>query len=77
MTQNRTMNPTALPHRKLPIGIQTLRIIREEGYYYVDKTALAIALVEGGRMYFLSRPRRSCHRNARGAQGLVQRAQGQ
>ena len=23
--------------RKLPIGIQTFRIIREEGYYYVDK----------------------------------------
>lgn len=44
--------------RKLPIGIQTLRIIREEGYYYVDKTAQAIALIQGGRTYFLSRPRR-------------------
>ncbi len=34
--------------RKLPIGIQTLRIIREEGYYYVDKTAQAIALCSRG-----------------------------
>ena len=25
--------------RKLPIGIQTFRKIREGGYYYVDKTA--------------------------------------
>ena len=25
--------------RKLPIGIQTFREIREESYYYVDKTA--------------------------------------
>jgi Predicted AAA-ATPase/PD-(D/E)XK nuclease superfamily len=44
--------------RKLPIGIQTLRIIREGGYYYVDKTAQALELIEEGRMYFLSRPRR-------------------
>ena len=27
--------------RKLPIGIQTFRTIREEGWYYVDKTAYA------------------------------------
>ncbi len=25
--------------RKLPVGIQTFRRIREEGFYYVDKTA--------------------------------------
>ena len=25
--------------RKLPIGIQTFREVREEGCYYVDKTA--------------------------------------
>ncbi|WP_217127047.1 AAA family ATPase, partial [Hydrogenophilus thiooxidans] len=31
--------------RKLPIGIQTFREIREEGYYYVDKTAYAWRLV--------------------------------
>ena len=44
--------------RKLPIGIQTFRQIRGEGYYYVDKTAWARRLVEGGKHYFLSRPRR-------------------
>ena len=44
--------------RKLPIGIQTFRKIREDGCYYVDKTALIRQLVEGGKYYFLSRPRR-------------------
>ena len=44
--------------RKLPIGIQTFRTIREEGWYYVDKTTYAHRLVDGGTHYFLSRPRR-------------------
>ena len=44
--------------RKLPIGIQTFREIREEGCYYVDKTAYAGRLIEEGKHYFLSRPRR-------------------
>ena len=44
--------------RKLPIGIQTLRDIREGGYYYVDKTPLVARLVDSGKHYFLSRPRR-------------------
>ncbi|MGV6852572.1 MAG: ATP-binding protein [bacterium] len=44
--------------KKLPIGIQTLREIREGGYYYVDKTQLVLDLVNGGKYYFLSRPRR-------------------
>ena len=44
--------------RKLPIGIQTFRTIREEGYYYVDKTTHLRRLVEEGTHYFLSRPRR-------------------
>ena len=43
---------------KLPIGIQTFREIREEGHYYVDKTMYARMLAEGGKHYFLSRPRR-------------------
>ena len=43
---------------KLPIGIQTFREIREEGHYYVDKTPHILKLVEGGKHYFLSRPRR-------------------
>ena len=44
--------------RKLPIGIQTFRTIREEGYYYVDKTPWLRRLLEEGTHYFLSRPRR-------------------
>ena len=44
--------------RKLPIGIQTFKEIREADYYYVDKTAFAFELVEKGKYYFLSRPRR-------------------
>jgi hypothetical protein len=43
---------------RLPIGIQTFREIREEGHYYVDKTGFALRLIEQGKYYFLSRPRR-------------------
>ncbi|MBK7006115.1 MAG: ATP-binding protein [Burkholderiales bacterium] len=58
-----TQSPPApgapLVRRKLPIGIQTFRKIREaDDYYYVDKTGLAIDLIEQGACYFLSRPRR-------------------
>ena len=44
--------------QKLPIGIQTFSEIRQGGYYYVDKTSLALDMVENGKHYFLSRPRR-------------------
>ena len=45
--------------RKLPIGIQTFREIRrDDGYYYVDKTEYVRQLIDGGKHYFLSRPRR-------------------
>ena len=44
--------------RKLPIGVQTFRKIREEGRYYVDKTPWIGRLVDEGDQYFLSRPRR-------------------
>jgi hypothetical protein len=47
-----------MQRRKLPIGIQTFRDIREGGYYYVDKTAFAHRLATTGKYYFLSRPRR-------------------
>ena len=47
-----------MTRRRLPIGIQTFRTIREEGCYYVDKTAYARRLVDEGKHYFLSRPRR-------------------
>ncbi len=46
-------------HRKsLPIGIQNLKEIRTEGFYYVDKTRFACRLVSEGKYFFLSRPRR-------------------
>ena len=44
--------------KKLPIGIQTFSEICEENYLYVDKTGLIAELVENGKYYFLSRPRR-------------------
>ena len=44
--------------KKLPIGIQTFREIREDAHYYVDKTQLIWELVSQGKYYFLSRPRR-------------------
>ena len=44
--------------KKLPIGISTLTEILEEDYLYVDKTLLAQGLIEDGKYYFLSRPRR-------------------
>ena len=44
--------------RKLPIGIQTFADIREQGYYYVDKTPFIEKLVNQNKYYFLSRPRR-------------------
>jgi len=47
-----------LPRRKLPIGIQTFREIREDNCYYVDKSGMAVDLVQTGKAYFLSRPRR-------------------
>ena len=43
---------------KYPIGIQSFDVIREDGYVYVDKTALVYDLVKNGKIYFLSRPRR-------------------
>ena len=47
-----------MTRRRLPIGIQTFRKIREENCYYVDKTAYIRALLDAGTCYFLSRPRR-------------------
>ena len=44
--------------RRLPIGIQTFRELRERNCYYVDKTAHVERLLDEGKHYFLSRPRR-------------------
>ncbi len=44
--------------KKLPIGIQTFRKIRENNYAYVDKTQMAVDLINRYTYVFLSRPRR-------------------
>ncbi len=44
--------------KKLPIGIQTFQKIREDNYLYVDKTGIAVDLIDRYRYVFLSRPRR-------------------
>lgn len=43
---------------KYPIGIQNFESLRQDGYVYVDKTDLIWKMVDEGRYYFLSRPRR-------------------
>jgi len=46
--------------KNLPIGIQTFAKIRDkkENYIYMDKTDLALNLINSSGYYFLSRPRR-------------------
>ena len=44
--------------KKLPIGIQSFRKLREGGNLYVDKTEHIYKLVNFGSYFFLSRPRR-------------------
>ncbi len=44
--------------QKLPIGIQTFSEIREKNYLYIDKTDIALDIIENYKYSFLSRPRR-------------------
>ena len=44
--------------KKLPIGIQTFEKIIDGDYLYIDKTDLALNLIESYQYVFLSRPRR-------------------
>ncbi|MBU1753530.1 AAA family ATPase, partial [bacterium] len=44
--------------KKLPIGIQTFSEIINENYCYVDKTRIIYELINSGKYFFLSRPRR-------------------
>jgi Protein of unknown function (DUF1703)./Predicted AAA-ATPase. len=55
MRKNKVMNAAV---RKLPIGIQSFEDIRNQGFLYVDKTALIYKMATMGKPYFLSRPRR-------------------
>ena len=41
-----------------PIGMQDFAQIRNNGYYYVDKTDLVYKMTHTSRFYFMSRPRR-------------------
>ena len=58
MTDTEEDSNPEMAKRKLPLGIQTFREIREGGYYYVDKTGYIGRLLDEGKHYFLSRPRR-------------------
>ena len=45
--------------RRLPVGIQSFKVIREENYLYVDKSDIVWNMVNLGDKYnYLSRPRR-------------------
>ena len=44
--------------KKLPIGIQSFKSLREDDFLYVDKTRLLYTLAKEAKYYFLSRPRR-------------------
>ncbi|MBT4836531.1 MAG: AAA family ATPase, partial [Methylococcales bacterium] len=44
--------------KKLPIGIQTFSEIVENDLLYIDKTKIALDLLENSKYVFLARPRR-------------------
>lgn len=43
---------------KYPVGVQNFDSLRKEGFLYIDKTSMIYQIAQGGRYYFLSRPRR-------------------
>jgi hypothetical protein len=44
--------------KKLPVGVQTFRVIIEGDYVYADKTEYIYDLINSGSYYFFSSPRR-------------------
>ena len=44
--------------RRLPIGLQSFEVMRNEGFVYADKTEYVLRLAAESRVFFLSRPRR-------------------
>ena len=44
--------------RKIPIGVQSFEVMRNDKFLYVDKTPFLFKLATSNRVYFLSRPRR-------------------
>ena len=58
-TKRRKRYMTDNNFRRLPVGIQSFKVIREENYLYVDKSDIVWNLVNLGEKYnYLSRPRR-------------------
>jgi hypothetical protein len=47
-----------LLNQPLPSGTADFREIREKGALYIDKTKYLVNLIDSGKAYFLSRPRR-------------------
>jgi len=44
--------------KKLPIGYSTFKDVINENLVYIDKTKIALRLIENGKYFFLARPRR-------------------
>ncbi|UTD11666.1 ATP-binding protein [Treponema denticola] len=44
--------------RKLPLGVQSFEVMRNDSFVYVDKTEYVVKLAAESRVFFLSRPRR-------------------
>ena len=44
--------------KRLPLGLQNFREIKEGNYVYIDKTRFVYDLLNNDKYYFLSRPRR-------------------
>ncbi|MDR3171713.1 MAG: AAA family ATPase, partial [Treponema sp.] len=44
--------------KKLPIGMQDFRQIINKNFVYVDKTRYLFEMLDNGKFYFMSRPRR-------------------
>ena len=44
--------------KKLPVGLQDFRYLRENDFAYVDKTSFLYQMIDSGKFFFLSRPRR-------------------
>lgn len=53
-----TLHVMSIAKRKLPIGSQSFKGLREDGFIYVDKTEFIWKLITTSRIRFLSRPRR-------------------
>ena len=52
------MGEDSMSLKKLPIGIQAFSEIINQNYLYIDKTDIALDVIENYKYVFLSRPRR-------------------